>query len=82
MMQYDTLQYGTKCLSCANMRNRGTFSYEVSNTDPDLREQIKKLRAIKNSPYTKRSEADIAGMILSEFVPKEIEKYESNKEKS
>lgn len=60
------------------MRQRGSFSYEVSNTDPDpdLREQIKKLRAMRNSPYWNRSEADIAGMILLEYVTKEIDKYE------
>ena len=59
------------------MRKRGTFSYEFSDTEPDLRELIKKLKDMKNSPYRKRSEADIAGMILSEYIPKEIDKYRS-----
>jgi len=82
MIQYDALQNELKYLNGANMRKRGSFSYEVSNTDPDLREQIKKLRAMRNSPYRKRSEADIAGMILLEYVPKEIDKYESQTGKS
>ncbi len=82
MIQSNVLRNGLKYLSGVNMRKRGSFSYEVSNTDPDLREQIKKLRAIRNSPYTKRSEADIAGMILSEYLPKEIDKYENKKGKS
>ena len=61
------------------MRKRGNFSYEVSNTEPDLREQIKKLRAMRNCPYWNRSEADIAGMILSEAIQKETKKYETQK---
>jgi hypothetical protein len=61
------------------MRKRGSFSYEVSDTDPDIKEQIKKLRAMRNSPYMSRSEADIAGMILLEYIPKEIGKYGSKK---
>ena len=59
-----------------NVRERATFSYKASTTDPDLREQIRKLKAIRNSPYWNRSEADIAGMILLEYVPKELERYE------
>ena len=58
------------------MRERAAFSYEPSNSAPDLKEQILKLRAMRNSPYWNRSLADIAGMILLEYVPKEIEKYD------
>lgn len=60
----------------SRIRDRATFSYEASNTDPDLKEQISKLRAMKDSPYWNRSLADIAGMILLRYVPKEIQKYE------
>jgi len=63
------------------VRERATFSYEASTSDPDLKEQILKLRAMRNSPYWNRSLADIAGMILLDFVPKQIEKYEQTKEK-
>ena len=63
------------------MRERATFSYKASTSDPDLREQIRKLKAMRNSPYWNRSEADIAGMILLENVPKEIERYEQAKGK-
>lgn len=58
------------------MRIRKTFSYEASPNGPDLAEQVDKLREMKNSPYYHRSFADITGMILAEYVPKEIEKYE------
>ena len=58
------------------VRERATFSYEPSSSDPDLKEQILKLRAMRNSPYWNRSLADIAGMILLEYVPKEIKRYE------
>ena len=58
------------------MRERAAFSYEASTSEPDLKEQILKLRAMRNSPYWNRSFADIAGMILLENVPKEIERYE------
>jgi len=57
------------------MRARKTFSYNTSTGSPDLTEQINKLRAMKNSPYWNRSFADVAGMILLEYVPKEIDKY-------
>ena len=60
----------------AKVRERATFSYEASTSDPDLKEQILKLRAMKDSPYWNRSFADIAGMILMKAVPKEIQKYE------
>ena len=58
------------------MRIRKTFSYDASASSPDLTEQIDKLRAVKNSPYWNRSFADAVGMILLEYVPKEIDKYE------
>ena len=58
------------------VRERAGFSYETSTSEPDLKEQILKLRAMKNSPYWNRSFADIAGMILLKYVPKEIQKYE------
>ena len=58
------------------VRERATFSYEASASDPDLKEQILKLRAMKDSPYWNRSLADIAGMILLENVPKEVKRYE------
>ncbi|MBI2851944.1 MAG: hypothetical protein HYX84_02400 [Chloroflexi bacterium] len=70
MMQDDALHKGSR------VRERATFSYEVSSIEPDLKEQILKLRAMRNSPYWNRSFADIAGMILMNAVPKEIEKYE------
>lgn len=70
MMQYDARQKAPR------VRERATFSYEASTSEPDLKEQILKLRAMRNSPYWNRSLADIAGMILLEHVPKEIERYE------
>ena len=60
----------------SRVRERATFSYEASASDPDLKEQILKLRAMKDSPYWNRSLADIAGMILLENVPKEVKRYE------
>ena len=74
MIQNDALQNGLQHLGGRNMRPRGSFSYEASTSDPDLKEQILKLRAMRNSPYWNRSFADVAGMILLEYVPKEIEK--------
>jgi hypothetical protein len=62
----------------ARVRERATFSYEASTSDPDLKEQILKLRAMKDSPYWNRSLADIAGMILLKYVPKEIQRYEQS----
>ncbi len=70
MKQYDAEQKGTR------VRERASFSYDASSGEPDLKEQILKLRAMRNSPYWNRSFADIAGMILLENVPKEIERYE------
>jgi len=70
MKQYDAPQRGSR------VRERASFSYEVSTSETDLKEQILKLRAMRNSPYWNRSSADIAGMILLEYVPKEIERYE------
>ena len=60
----------------ARVRERAAFSYKASTSEPDLIEQINKLRAMKKSPYWNRSFADIAGMILLEYVPKEIDNYE------
>lgn len=70
MKQYDAPQRGSR------VRERAGFSYEASTSEPDLKEQILKLRAMRNSPYWNRSSADIAGMILLEHVSKEIERYE------
>jgi len=70
MNQYDARQKPSR------VRERATFSYEVSISEPDLKEQILKLRAMRNSPYWNRSSADIAGMILLKYVPKELEAYE------
>ena len=64
-----------------NMRPRGSFSYETSASDPDLKEQIQKLREMRNSPFWNRSLSDIAGMILLEHIPKEIEKYKRQLER-
>ena len=57
-------------------RVRKGYSYETSPDVPDLAEQVEKLRGMKNSPYSGRSRADIAGMILYKYVPEEIKKYE------
>ncbi len=75
MKQYDVSQKGSR------VRERASFSYETSPSEPDLKEQILKLRAMKNSPYWNRSLADIAGMILLESLPKEIERYEQTEGK-
>jgi hypothetical protein len=61
------------------MRIRKTFSYEAAPNGPDLTEQVDKLRQMKNSPYYHRSFADTTGMILAEYVPKEIGKYKRSK---
>ena len=63
------------------VRERATFSYEASASDPDLKELILKLRAMKDSPYWNRSLADIAGMVLLKYIPKEIQKYEQTEGK-
>jgi hypothetical protein len=70
MTQHDARQKGTR------IRERAGFSYDASSGQPDLKEQILKLKAMRDSPYWNRSFADIAGMILLEYVPKEIERYE------
>jgi len=70
MTQYDAWQKGKR------VRERASFSYDASSGEPDLKEQILKLRAMRNSPYWNRSLADIAGMILLEYVLKELERYE------
>jgi len=62
-----------------SVRERATFSYQPAASSPDLKELIMELRGMKNSPYWGRSLADIAGMILLENVPKEIEKYHGRK---
>jgi len=72
MQQYDAPQKAPR------VRERATFSYEASAADPDLKGLILKLRAMRNSPYWNRSLADIAGMVLLEYVPKEIERYEGS----
>ncbi len=76
MMQYDALQNGLQYLGGIKVRKRGQFSYEVKNSAHDLKEQIRELRALEDSPYWNRSEADIAGMILLKQIAKEIDKYE------
>lgn len=78
MIQCDALQNGLQYLGGINVRERGSFSYEVKNSAPDLKEQIRELRTLEDSPYWNRSEADIAGMILLKQVPKEINKYEQH----
>jgi hypothetical protein len=75
MKQNDATPRGSR------VRERASFSYKASTSEPDLKEQIRKLKAMRNSPYWNRSEADIAGMILLEHVPKEIEKYEQTEGK-
>jgi hypothetical protein len=69
MKQSDAPQSGK------NNRERGGYSYKVKNGSPDLKEQIRELGALEDSLYFGRSEADIAGMVLLKFVPKEIEKH-------
>lgn len=82
MMQSDALQTEFQYLGGIKVRQRGHFSYETSTSDPDLIEQIKKLRAMKKSPYWNRSFADVAGMILLEYVPHEVKKWERQLGKS
>ena len=76
MIQGEALHDEVQHSGCKMARKRGQFSYEASNSVPDLIEQINRLRGMKNSPYWERSLASIAGMILSEAVQKEIKKYE------
>ena len=70
------MQKQTRRSESMAVRERGNFSYDPSAIDPDLKEQILRLKAMENSPYWNRSFADIAGMILMRAVPKEIQKYE------
>jgi len=72
-MQNMSRNYGSP-----KMRDRGTFSYEIKEDAPDLKEQIRELQALEDSPFWNRSEADIAGMILLRQVLKEIKKYKSD----
>lgn len=65
-----------------NNRERGSYSYKVKNGAPDLKEQIRELKTLEDSPYYGRSEADIAGMILLKQVSKEVDKYKRHKEQS
>jgi len=81
MNQYGAHQTELKHVRGTKVRERATFSYEASTSESDLKEQILKLRAMRNSPYWNRSLADIAGMILLEYVPKEIEKYTQTERK-
>jgi hypothetical protein len=75
MMQSDAFQSKINQSGCRMARERGTFSYEKKNNVPDLKEQIRELKALEDSPFWNRSEADIAGMILLRQIPKEIKKY-------
>lgn len=75
MKQSDVTPRGSR------VRERASFSYEASTSETDLKEQILKLRAMRNSPYWNRSLADIAGMILLEYVAKELERYEQTERK-
>lgn len=75
MKQSDAQHNISRYSGRTKVRERAAFSYEASSSEPDLKEQILKLRAMRNSPYWNRSFADIAGMILLEYVPKEIERY-------
>jgi len=81
MKQYDAPQTLSRYSLRTKVRERATFSYKASTSDPDLKEQILKLRAMRNSPYWNRSFADIAGMILLEYVPEEIERYKQTQGK-
>jgi len=81
MNQYGAHQTELKHVRGTKVRERATFSYEASTSETDLKEQILALRAMRNSPYWNRSLADIAGMILLEYVPKEIERYEQTEGK-
>ena len=80
MIQSNALQSRVKQLGGTSVHDRGTFSYEIDNGSPDLKEQIRELRKLKGSPYWNRSEAAIAGMILLEQVHKEINKYQHKSE--
>ncbi len=75
------MQKRTRRSDSMAVRERGNFSYDPSVINPDLKEQILRLKAMENSPYWNRSFADIAGMILMRAVPKEIQKYEERNNK-
>lgn len=82
MSRSDSHQNTSRDSNRTKVRERATFSYEASSADPDLKEQILKLRDMKDSLYWNRSLADIAGMILLKYVPKEMQRYEhSEKDK-
>jgi len=59
----------------AMARERLSVSYEPDADAPDLREVLERLRKLKGTPYTGRSLADIGGMILAEYAPRELAKY-------
>jgi len=81
MKQSNAMQNISRHYGSLKMRDRGTFSFETKDAAPNLKEQIRRLRAIEDSPYSGRSEADIAGMILLKKVPEELKKYDKpNKE--
>ena len=82
MIQSNALRNGLQYLGGRNVRERGSFSYEVRNGAYNLKEQIRELKALEESPYWNRSEADIAGMILLKQVPKEVKKYQHPSEES
>jgi hypothetical protein len=75
MKQSDAPQGGFQYSVGRNNRERGGFSYRVKDSARDLKEQIRELKTLEDGPYFDRSEADIAGMVLFKYVPKEIEKY-------
>lgn len=82
MIQSVVLRNGLKYIIGVNMRKRGSFSYQLKDGNPDLQEQIRELRSLEDSPYSGRSEADIAGMILLQQVAKELKKYKHESEES
>jgi hypothetical protein len=82
MLQSNAHRNGLKYLGSMNMRERGSFSYQVKNNAPDLKEQIRELKTLEESPYYGRSEADIAGMILVKQVYKEVGKYKPQMKQS
>ena len=82
MKQSNAMQNNSRYYGSIKMRDRGTFSFETKEGNPNLKEQIRQLKALEDSPYTGRSEADIAGMILLRKVPEELKKYDQQKKKS
>jgi hypothetical protein len=75
-VQWCKMNHNEALYKGSRVRERATFSYDTTSGEPDLKEQLLKLKAMKNCPYWNRSLADIAGMILLENVPKEIARYE------